>query len=264
MADCRACRVGALSARRYSHRLRGRLGGAVAGVVATTLLLWPLKPKGRPSEAVVVGLLVACIGAFAVASLGQQGVDSNVAARIQAVGDLSNRNTVARVETWRAASESIAERPVVGWGPDSFQLAFESNRTQAFSRIVDPTISQLSAHNWILQTAVETGVVGLVALVAFYSAVAVISARWIRRGPPDQLRLRITMLAGAWAGCAGFLVTSLLTPGSPPARYLLWCLMALLLSPSAADRLGSRALGSGCLPRRCSGLACLGSCSRWW
>jgi len=205
--------------------------GALAGTAGLVALLWALKPKLGRFEVILACALVVSVAAFAVASLNQQGADSNAAARVGDIG--TDRNSAARLSTWRAAGEAIAERPIVGWGPDTFQLAFEAHRTQAFSEIVDPSVSMTTAHNWVLQTAVEVGVVGLALLVGFLSVVAVVSARWVRRGPPGQLKARLT-LAGVWAACTGFLVTSLLTPGSPPSRLLFWCLLAVLLSPQAS------------------------------
>jgi len=208
--------------------------GALAVLGALVILLLTVKPKIGRFEAVLACILAVSIAAFAVYSMGQKDEDANAGARLAAgAGSLSSRNTVARLETWRAGGDAVAERPITGWGPGGFLLAFEAHRPQVISELVDPSVSQTSAHNWVVQTAAEVGVPGLALLGAVLGVVALVSARWIRRGPPGQLALRLT-LAGAWAACAGFLVTSLLTPGSPASRLLFWCLLAVLLSPQTS------------------------------
>lgn len=235
----------------FTSLTRSAWVGALVGIAALVWLLWRLKPKLGGYEAVLVGILAVSIAGFAVASLSHQDADSNVRERVGGIG--TDTNSVARWETWRAAGAAIAERPVVGWGPDGFQLAFESHRTRRFSELVDPSVSMTTAHNWIVQSATEMGVVGLGLLLSSFGFVAVASARWVRHGPPEQMKTRV-LFAGAWAACAGFLATSLLTPGSPPARILLWSLLALLLSPQAKRIVAAARFSRGLVP--VSALAC--------
>lgn len=208
--------------------------GAVIGLVILVVLLVRLKFRISRVEIIAVCLLACFLAVAVVASLGQEGPDSNVGARVQNLGDLTHRNTTARIETWRIAGKAIAERPITGWGPDSFQFAFEENRTRAYSEIADPYVSMMSAHNWAVQTAVEVGVAGLLGVVAFLCAVAVTTLHWFSRTAEGEWTRTHLLLAGGWIACAAFLVTSLLTPGSPPSRLLLWCLLGVLISPASA------------------------------
>jgi len=215
--------------------------GAGIGTITLVLLLRPLKPKIGRYEVLLIGALALSIAVFAIASLNAENPDSNVGARIASAGDLSSRNTAGRLEVWRIAGTAIADRPIAGWGPDTFHLAFETNRTETLSGILDPHTTMASAHDWVLQTAAETGIPGLAMLVRFLAAVALVSARWIRGAPATRARHRV-LFAGGWAACSGYLAASLFTPGSPPARLLLWCLLGVLLSPLAARAESPRAL----------------------
>ena len=89
-----------------------------------------------------------------------------------------------------------------------------------------------TAHSWLFQVPVETGVPGLLLQVALWGLVAVVSIRWIWSYPAGSGDTRV-LFAGAWAACAAYLAASLLIPGSPPASLLLWCLLGVLLSPLA-------------------------------
>lgn len=208
--------------------------GAVVGAVVLAILCIRLRPKVGRFELALVGVLVALMAVATVVSLGAADSDSNIGARATNTAEAAQKSTVARFEMWRIASAAIAERPISGWGPDTFLLAFEDRRTEAFSALVDPGTTTGSAHNWVLQTAVETGLPGLLLLAGFFAAVAVLSVRWIWRVPEGQGKSRLPF-AAAWAACAGFLAASLLAPGgSHPSRLLLWCLLGILLSPLAS------------------------------
>ncbi|MDD5302441.1 MAG: O-antigen ligase family protein [Elusimicrobia bacterium] len=69
-----------------------------------------------------------------------------------------------RAETTKSGLAAFAARPLLGWGPDTFLIAFRRYKTEEFLRVShnSPTV-QLSAHNDFLQAAVTLGVVGLLA-----------------------------------------------------------------------------------------------------
>jgi len=207
--------------------------GAVVGAVCILIFAWRLGERPARGQLVTLGVLAASIAVAAfLAATTSVDVDSNLATRVpisQEGGGLE-ANTSSRLESWSIALEALSDRPVFGWGPDTYHLAFERNRTSAYSRIVDSTVTPSSAHNWLLQTAVTTGVPGLLLKVALFAVVAVLSAKWLWRTPPGQGRGRLAF-AGAWSACAAYLAAAALVPASPPSKLLLWCLLGVLLSP---------------------------------
>jgi O-antigen ligase len=80
---------------------------------------------------------------------------------------------VGRFEVWRIAFSAWRQFPVLGWGPDTFPIAFHRLMTDRFVEVThnDFTI-QMSAHNDFLQALATVGLAGLAAYAAILLAVA--------------------------------------------------------------------------------------------
>jgi O-antigen ligase len=206
--------------------------GVVAGAVVFAVLAWRLKPRFTRVEAVMAaGLVVLVVGA-GLLSLYNTDVDSNVVSRASAAFNSQDKNTLGRTETWRVAATAIAKRPVLGYGPDTFGLSFQPNKTEQFAALVAPSIVQANAHSSLIQLTVERGLPGAALWLALLVAVMAVSLPVILRGDDKTLGARVR-LAGVVASVAGYFVASLLTPTSHESSLLLWCLLAVLLSPLA-------------------------------
>lgn len=129
----------------------------------------------KPTLAAAAALLVGVVGGTLVAD--QRGALSGTQrAFSQPVysGGLSNR-----IETWRTAPAAIAERPIVGWGPNRYSQATSPRRTLAVSEGRPETL-YTDAHNLVVEYAVTTGVPGLALLIAL----VVLSLRRARLASP--------------------------------------------------------------------------------
>jgi O-antigen ligase len=206
--------------------------GAFAGAIVFALLTRGLRPRLTRAAAVVAGALVLVVAVATISSLGNTDVDSNVARRAFAAFNAQDKNTLGRTETWRIALTALGDRPVFGYGPDTFGLAFQPRKTEAFASLVAPDIVQAQAHSSVIQIAVERGIPGAALWLALLAAVTAIALPVVLRGDDRGLSGRL-VLAGVLASGAGYFVTSLLTPTSHESSLLLWCLLAVLVSPSA-------------------------------
>ena len=71
---------------------------------------------------------------------------------------------LARLELWRISWRAFLAHPYLGWGPDTFLLAWRQFRTLEWVSIYQSTeMGQASAHNDIMQVAVTMGLLGLTA-----------------------------------------------------------------------------------------------------
>lgn len=88
---------------------------------------------------------------------------------------LSDRTTQARFITWEAVLPAILERPILGWGPDNFDLVFENNFDDSlYLKEGKLEVWFDKAHNPIIETLITTGTIGLlsgIALVLAYISV---------------------------------------------------------------------------------------------
>lgn len=90
------------------------------------------------------------------------------------VNPIHRRTVDTRQAIWSAAVEGIAERPLVGWGPENFDLVF--GRYVSTDRIDLPVHDR--AHNQLLELATTQGLLGVLPylgiwLFAFYALVRI-------------------------------------------------------------------------------------------
>jgi tetratricopeptide (TPR) repeat protein len=163
--------------------------GTVLGIAAALFALGLAAVSFRSRRLTAVRLVVPALAAVAVlASLVLLPLGARESDAWQGLGS-------GRLRIYASAALAFLDRPVLGYGPDSFAVAYPQHR-------VDPpplaNDAQTSAHDWVLQAAVTTGLVGLVALVVLLIAFA--RALWIAlpRAPFVGLVVLLAM-AAYWA-----------------------------------------------------------------
>jgi cytochrome c-type biogenesis protein CcmH/NrfG len=90
---------------------------------------------------------------------------------------------------------AFQHRPLLGYGPDSFSVAYPSNRDDRDAQVLYRQ-PQSSAHSWVLQALATTGLVGLGALLA-----AMIAGGWMlwRNGTAAVAAPLLIGFAAYWA-----------------------------------------------------------------
>ncbi len=101
-----------------------------------------------------------------------------------------------RFEVWRIAILAWRAHPILGWGPDTFSLAFRQFMTQGFidANNGNDKFIQLSAHNDFLQVLSTMGLIGLAA----YSFLSIRVTRLLRNSlecDPETIGIAGAMLA---------------------------------------------------------------------
>ena len=128
---------------------RGTALGIVASVVAA-----PLVPgTRRRAAAATVVVSMALVAIVFATPLGER-VRATIAG-----GQMADRAVI-----YVAALDAFAARPVSGYGPDNFRVAYAQHRPPP-AEVVTAATPQTSAHNWVLDAAVTTGALGLFALL---------------------------------------------------------------------------------------------------
>ncbi len=127
----------------------------------------------------------------------------------------------SRVEIWRIALISWKAHPLLGWGPDTFELAFRQFMTQRFidANGHNDVFIQLSAHNDILQVLTTMGLVGLAAYIFFYKEVASL----LRRALGAE-----TETFGIAGGITALFVNAKFNPIPLPVLVIASCLIGCL------------------------------------
>ncbi|TME72644.1 MAG: hypothetical protein E6I49_03815 [Chloroflexi bacterium] len=119
-----------------------------------------------------------------------------------------------RVRIYEAALQATRDRPLFGWGPDSFAAAYPSYRAP------DPAGTsgnqpESSAHNWLLEAGATTGILGALALLA---AVAITTERLYRIG----LRQAPAIAGPLLLGLVAYWAHGLVSVGSVSVDWFGW------------------------------------------
>ncbi|MHB9022817.1 MAG: O-antigen ligase family protein [Armatimonadota bacterium] len=194
--------------------------------------LW-LKARGKLS-AKALGLYAAGIALLIVLVLlspvGKRVLDPEVRAR-------QLHSQMFRVYTWQGTVRLIAGHPWLGTGPNTFPSIFGRYQIAGYTR---------HAHQIFLQTAAETGLVGLAALLWLFCAVLAIGVHILRHAgrnelPPAERGLRVNAAMALIAATLGLLLHGLLDanwlyPGIQLALLLQAALVWRLAMPDVAGK----------------------------
>ena len=100
-----------------------------------------------------------------------------------------------RLELWRAGLKGFAERPLLGWGPGHFTVAY-ARHTSGWG---GSTLIQDRAHNQLVEATVARGALGLAAYLSLWGFLAFVVVRAVRAAAGGE-RLLIACAGGALAG----------------------------------------------------------------
>src|SRR3989344_4352076 len=95
----------------------------------------------------------------------------------------TEESTAARLIVWDSGLEAFKEKPLLGWGPENFRLAYEKHFDNRL--YLDENIGEVwfdRAHNLVIDSLVSVGVVGVIfGLALFLYFIMVVIRAW-RRG----------------------------------------------------------------------------------
>lgn len=141
--------------------------------------------------------------------------------------------TAIRALEWQATARLVAARPVLGTGPESFELAFQAVYPPALAVYGGIGATGGRAHNEVLEWAVNVGLPGLMAYLVLIAIVCWRGWQAARRSSRDGV-----LAAGLVAGVAAYLVANQFSPGTIPTLSALWASLGLLAAAGFRDRVG--------------------------
>ncbi|HZD60694.1 MAG TPA: O-antigen ligase family protein [Anaerolineae bacterium] len=96
--------------------------------------------------------------------------------RVTTATDLSGGAAASRIEIWKSSINMISVRPFAGYGPDQMYLWSPPFNTLHKAQIEKNTVAD-RAHNEFLQTAINSGIMGLLIFIWIISMLALMSTR---------------------------------------------------------------------------------------
>lgn len=187
----------------------------------------PSAPLWRAMPAVVISL-----GAVTAASLFAGGLEGT-AARVTGEATVAEHGGSTRIALWRGTLDVIAERPILGTGPDGLHLGFPRWRPANLGGAYrEYDLVAQSSHNSLLDIAATTGLSGLLVLGSLVVCTSVASVRSFRRsgggsGPDWSI---------AWAALAAYGALTLVNPISLAAHAVFFSLLGAMAGDALARR----------------------------
>ncbi len=209
---------------------RSVLLGIAAGGAVLVAIAW-LRSTSRRARAVsAVAAAAAAVAIVALVTLTPIGARVFESAPVGGGGDeaslarLDLASLDVRAVLYGVALDAVRERPILGYGPDNFVVAMTRHRPE-----VGPDEARLayatSAHGWIGQTAVGSGLLGLGAFLAIVAAAAALTLR---------SRFSAVTCAGTVA-LAAYLGAGVTTVSDIGSDWVFWVAAGLIASSTTAS-----------------------------
>ncbi len=209
---------------------RGAWIGGIVALVLVGVVAFLHRVKLNAVDYSFMGAIGAVATTLVVVSLSAASQVMNVIARLASILDFGSGSARTRFEIWQAAIDAIKDRPIFGFGADTFRLVFP--RFKPVEYVADAGYLSVAdnVHNYPLQITAALGIPGFLLLYGTFGAAAWFSAPLIFRRHEGSDRL---VLAGFWAAAAGYLAHLMFGISVTGSSFLLWVAMAVVLSPLA-------------------------------
>lgn len=209
---------------------RGAWIGGAFGLAIIIFVAVRHKVKLNTVDWSFVGLVGVAATWIVIASLSAKSSVMNVWLRLSSIFDKNDGSARTRFEIWQAAIDAIKDRPVFGFGADTFRLVFPRYKPAQYVSDAGYLSVADNVHNYPLQIATALGIPGFLLLYGTFGAAAWFSAPLVFKKHEGSERL---VLAGFWAAAAGYLASLSFGISVTGNSFLLWVAMAVVLSPLA-------------------------------
>lgn len=175
---------------------------------------------------------VAAVAVMVASSLKPDAV-RNVFTRVISIFQFDQGSALTRFQIWEAARAAVAERPLLGWGADTFRLLFPMFKPAEYVEAAGYLSVADNVHNYPLQLATGIGIPGA---LLFFGAIVVALVIASRAAFAKGSAGRNLVLAGFWAAVAGYVVHLFFGLSVTGSTIIMWLAMGVLLSPTAIER----------------------------
>jgi putative inorganic carbon (HCO3(-)) transporter len=213
--------------------VRGAWIGGTVALIALGVAVARSRTRYTSVDWSFTGLVAAVLGLATVRSLSSTDAVMNVASRITSIFKFNEGSAQTRFQIWEAAIAAIKERPVFGWGADTFRLLFPRFKPEAYTQTAGYLSVADNVHNYPLQLATAIGIPGLLMLYGLFAWTLLTSAKaaFSRDSGPGRV-----LLAGFWAAVLGYVVHLFFGLSVTGSTIFLWISIGVLLSPGAEVR----------------------------
>lgn len=184
----------------------------------------------NPRKLIFMGLLgVSVFGALAVFSISSGHNVTNLVERIISTVQITEGSAKQRIEIWTAASKMVSDKPLLGFGPDTFRLSASQYETYEFVKSTQGATVADNAHNYIVQLATTVGIPAAVLLVLFFILALFLS---VKRALQAKEGEKLTYV-GLLAAFIGYLVHLFFGISVIGSSAVFWIICGALIAATA-------------------------------
>jgi O-antigen ligase len=205
------------------------IGGAVALIALAVGAVIARAPWGVVDWS-ASGIVALAGTGFVVRSLGNSNDVLNIWARLQSIFVFDQGSAKTRFQIWEAAITAVKERPIFGFGADTFRLVFPHTKPVEYVKDAGYLSVADNVHDYPLQLAGGFGIVGFALLYGLFGWALYLGAPNAFAKGKGAERLIIT---GFWGAALGYIVHLMFGLSVTGSTVFLWMALALILAPTA-------------------------------
>lgn len=142
----------------------------------------------------------------------------------------SDASNLERINRWRSAAAMYQERPLLGWGPGTYQFVYAPFQRWEDHTVITTNFGDLgNAHSEYIGPLAESGLPGMLIMIALAVAVLATGVRLYKKLPSTGMRL---MAMGITLGFITYFVHGLVNNflDTDKASVPFWGMMAMLVA----------------------------------
>lgn len=152
----------------------------------------------------------------------------DIGAHLQATVQLKDVSNAERLYRWLAAANMIAEKPLTGFGPNTFYNNYKSYTEQKFKTWVSDNPEHSTVHNYFLLVLVEQGLPGFILFVALLVGM-LLQAQSLFQRIEDTFYKSIALTVGVTLSMIAFLICSSDLVETDKIGSLFWLCLGILI-----------------------------------
>lgn len=161
----------------------------------------------------------------------QQESSGDFGEHLQSISNItSDVSNLERINRWRSAYRMYQERPVLGWGPGTYQFTYAPFQRSEDYTIITTHFGDLgNAHSEYIGPLAESGLPGMAGMLALSLAVLATGVKLYKRAPNREMRL---MALGISLGFITYFTHGMLNNflDTDKASVPFWGMMAILVA----------------------------------
>jgi O-antigen ligase len=156
----------------YTYSRAGWLAAACALAVLGIVQFW-IAGRRRLAEGFAALLVIGLVALLVLSLLPPPGDAPHALQTLTSMFRWKGATAQIRLYGWRASLDAIRARPLLGYGPATFGFVLERYLPPELAPFGGAAALGRRTHNVYLETAVESGLIGLVAYLALLAAVLI-------------------------------------------------------------------------------------------